>query len=143
MERRFFCLTDGRIYLLMLLFAGFKRGRIKSPALHFARKVFVAAGMADMKIPAIGSINPARIIHDPAYIARKPLRYLTAFAVAKDLFYSLDEFSVYSIFQHIIAKVTQNVCNSMKKRKKLTSLALNSSTAADRRTPRCHSRWRF
>ena len=94
-------------YFLMLLFAEFKRGRIKSPALHFARKIFVAAGMADMKIPAIGSIYPARIIYDPAYIARKPLRHLTTFAVAKDPFYSLDEFPAYSIFQHIITKVTQ------------------------------------
>lgn len=68
-----------------------------------------------MKIPVIGNIDPSRIIYDPAYIARKPLRHLTTFTVAKDLFYSLDEFPVYSIFQHIIAKVTQNVCDSMKK----------------------------
>lgn len=72
-----------------------------------------------MKIPAIGSIDPSRIIYDPAYIARKPLRHLTAFAVAKDLFYSLDEFSVYSIFQHIVAKVAQNVCDSMKNARNL------------------------
>lgn len=91
----------------MLLLTRFESRRIKPPALHFARKVFVAAGMADMKIPAIGSIDPARIIYDPAYIARKPLRHLTTFAVAKDPFYSLDEFPPYSIFQHIIAKVTQ------------------------------------
>ena len=72
-----------------------------------------------MKIPVIGSIDPARIIYDPAYITRKPLRNLTAFAVAKDLFYSLDEFSVYSIFQHIVAKVAQNVCDSMKNARNL------------------------
>ena len=53
-----------------------------------------------MEISVIGSIDPPRIIYDPADIARKPLRYLTAFTVAKDLFYSLDEFSIYSIFQH-------------------------------------------
>lgn len=75
--------------------------------------------MADMEIPGIGSIDPPRIIHDPAYIARKPLRHLTAFAVAEDPFYSLGEFSVYSIFQHIIAKVTQNVCDSMKNARNL------------------------
>lgn len=72
-----------------------------------------------MKIPAIGSIYPARIIYDPAYIARKPLRHLTTFAIAKNLFYSLDEFPGYSIFQHIIAKVTQNVCDSMKNARNL------------------------
>lgn len=67
-----------------------------------------------MEIPVIGSIDPPRIIHNPAYIARKPLRHLTAFAIAKNRFYSFDEFSVYSIFQHIIAKVTQKNCDSMK-----------------------------
>lgn len=72
-----------------------------------------------MKIPVIGNIDPSRIIYDPAYIACEPLCYLTAFAVAKDLFYSLDEFSVYSIFQHIIAKVAQNVCDSMKNARNL------------------------
>lgn len=72
-----------------------------------------------MKIPVIGSIDPSRIIHDPAYIARKPLCHLTTFAVAKDSFYSLDEFPAYSIFQHIIAKVTQNVCDSMKNARNL------------------------
>ncbi len=72
-----------------------------------------------MEIPVISSIGPPRIIYDPADIARKPLRYLATFAIAKNLFYSLDEFPGYSIFQHIIAKVTQNVCDSMKNARNL------------------------
>lgn len=72
-----------------------------------------------MEIPVIGSIDPPRIIYDPADIARKPIRYLATFAIAKNLFYSLDEFPGYSIFQHIIAKVTQKVCDSMKNARNL------------------------
>lgn len=129
---------------LVFLFIGFERREVESPALHFARKILVTARVADMEIPVIGSISPARIIYDPTYIARESFRHLTAFTVAKNLFYLFDEFSVYSIFLHIpwvyICKNSIYRLCFNEKRKKFTFPALGSSTVGNHRKFRCRSR---
>lgn len=84
----------------MLFLARFKSGRVKPPTLHLARKILVAARIADMEVPVAGSINPPRIVYHPAHIARKSLRRLTTLAITQNLLGLLDEIPVYSIFLH-------------------------------------------